>query len=586
MDADLKRAVRMFFQRKYALRTQWVLAFRIRRRGFNVAASSRVEGEFGVLNKLNMSSSLNFRTGITKMRYSASSRHLKKRYRAERWSSSTVIRDAGSCGMSSREFRILDDKLTPFYVKSVEQQVTAAQKFLKAQLIQMNGNTELIFRVWSPTAHGDDDHSASNASDSDNGSNDDDEEVLQAPLAIVSPAEHDHPDFDDPNAEQFSEIRTTNPSTISENFKWLRVRTVVLNYIDEKNAWEMRCSCCLLERTCTPCRHIFCVTKTVQKNYGIKALKFNRRCYKGFYYHVMCTADDISVSDGDADVIPALHKNIVDDWLATNPVPSDENVPNEGLFGAHDSIGYDDDHCLDHMEGAAEARRADNKKRRTANAASIQEQVHNVISLLGPVSCNATGYNDFSDYIKTYSDTLSRTRRQSAPGAGKQNRIIGTADLGTGSRPAHASHHSALPRPSRLEASVAAHPALQTPIELETAAQVLQRSISIRGVKDGNYVEVFTCPGTPPTYRWFLKVVDGSVVGRTPNLCLKACAWCATNSLKLDPEHTHIVQTEIRTILSEGPAEQLQVAGGNGSVLPKVLKVLPVPVTVSNKKTP
>ena len=98
MNADLKRAVRMFFQRKYALRTQWVLAFRIRRRGFNVAASSRVEGEFGVLNKLNMSSSLNFRTGITKMRYSALSRNLKKRYRAERWSSSTVIRDAGSCG--------------------------------------------------------------------------------------------------------------------------------------------------------------------------------------------------------------------------------------------------------------------------------------------------------------------------------------------------------------------------------------------------------------------------------------------------------------------------------------------------------
>jgi hypothetical protein len=215
----------------------------------------------------------------------------------------------------------------------------------------------------------------------------------------------------------------------------------------------------------------------------------------------------------------------------------------------------------------------------------FREQVHNVISLLGPVSCNATGYNDFSDYIKTYSDTLSRTRRQLAPGAGKQNRIIGTADLGTGSRPAHASHHSALPRPSQLEASVAAHPALQTPIELESAAQVLQRSIRVRGVKDGNYVEVFTCPGTPPTDRWFLKVVDGSVVGRTPNLCLKACAWCATNSLKLDPEHTQIIQIEIRTILSEGSAEQFQVAGGNGSVLPKVLKVLPVPVTVSKKKT-
>jgi hypothetical protein len=150
LNADLKRSVRMFFQRKYALRRQWVLAFRMKRRGFNVSASSRVEGEFGVLNRLNLSGALNFRTGITKMRYSASSRHLKKRYRAERWSSTKVVRGSTSC-MSSIEFQKLDKLLTPFYRNCVEKQVTASNTYLKAQLIQVNGHQELIFRVWSPS---------------------------------------------------------------------------------------------------------------------------------------------------------------------------------------------------------------------------------------------------------------------------------------------------------------------------------------------------------------------------------------------------------------------------------------------------
>jgi hypothetical protein len=60
-------------------------------------------------------------------------------------------------------------------------------------------------------------------------------------------------------------------------------------------------------------------------------------------------------------------------------------------------------------------------KRRAANAASIHEQVLNVISLLGPVSGNATGYNSFSDHIKTYSDTLGRSHRHVASGPGKQH---------------------------------------------------------------------------------------------------------------------------------------------------------------------
>jgi len=45
---------------------------------------------------------------------------------------------------------------TPFYRNSVEDQIAAADKYLKAQLVERNGDNEMIFRVWSPTACGDD----------------------------------------------------------------------------------------------------------------------------------------------------------------------------------------------------------------------------------------------------------------------------------------------------------------------------------------------------------------------------------------------------------------------------------------------
>ena len=74
--------------------------------------------------------------------------------------------------------------------------------------------------------------------------------------------------------------------------------------------------------------------------------------------------------------------------------------------------------------------------------------------------------------------------------------------------------------------------------------------------------------GTPATDRWFLKVVDGSVVGKS----LKACAWCDTNSLRLDSTHKQMTTMEIKTILNEGPADQFQLIGSKGRVLPNVLK--------------
>jgi hypothetical protein len=567
MTSDCRRNVRMFFQRKYGLRSQWVLAFRLKRRSYDIAASSRVEGEFGVLNGLNMSGAMNFRTGITKMRFSSSNRHRKKIHRVERWCGTKVIRKP-NCPISAIDFRILDNDLTPFYRNSVEQQIAAADKYLRAQLVEVNGNHEMIFRVWSPTAHGDEIILESNGSSGDSSGSDEMEDAIVPQAIAAYPRNEPHADFEDPDEEQ---VESAAPSPSTQTFQWLRVRTVQITLCTETNSWNIICSCGCLERTCTPCRHTFCVIKLMTQNYGVKYLRFNRRCYKGFYHKVLCSADDFDVADGERDVHVSIPNEIIVEWTSRCPVASWDNVPKEGLHGnLNDGGNYDQSG----MEGdeysnfGHEPRRPDKSKRRSANAASINQDVLNILDLLGPVSNNQTGYNDFSDYVKTYGETLSRGARLAVPGRVRQNRIIGVSDFQSGSRPVHHSSHSALPGASQSKLAAVAHPALNAPTEQETVLKALHKRLTRSGVQDGNYIEVFPAPGTPATDRWFLKVVDGSVVGKS----LKACAWCNTNSLTLDSTHKQMTTMEIKTILNEGPADQFQVIGSKGRVLPNVLK--------------
>ena len=567
MTTDCRRNVRMFFQRKYGLRSQWVLAFRLKRRSYDIAASSRVEGEFGVLNGLNLSGCMNFRTGITKMRFSSSNRHRKKIHRVERWCGTKVIRKA-KCPISAFDFRTLDNDLTPFYRNSVEQQIAAADKYLRGQLVEVNGDGhEMIFRVWSPTAHGDEIISESNGSSDSSGS--DEMEDATVPQAIAAyPRNEPHADFEDPDEEQV-ESAAASPST--QTFQWLRVRTVQVTFCEATNSWNIVCSCGCLERKCTPCRHTFCVIKLMIQNYGVKYLRFNRRCYKGFYHKVLCTADDFDVADGELDVQVSIPNEIIEVWTSGCPVASWDNVPQEGLHGnLNDGGNYDQSVMEGDEDGnfGHEHRRPDKSKRRSANAASINQDVLNILDLLGPVSNNQTGYNEFSDYVKTYGETLSRGARLAGPGRVRQNRILGVSDFQSGSRPVHHSRHSALPGASQSRHADVAHPALNAPTEQETVLAALHKRLKRSGVQDGNYIEVFPAPGTPATDRWFLKVVDGSVVGKS----LKACAWCDTNSLRLDSTHKQMTTMEIKTILNEGPADQFQLIGSKGRVLPNVLK--------------
>jgi hypothetical protein len=568
----------MFFQRKHNLRSQWVLAYRLKRRSLNIAASSRVEGEFGVLNRLNMTGSMKFKTGISKMRFSASNRHRKKIARAERWCGTKVIRNP-NCPISAADFRQLDNHLTPFYRNFVEKQITAAQKFLKAKVVEINGDDEIIFRVWSPTAHGDDDESGSDESNvsSDEG----DLEPLSAPPQMTAsyPEEEGYSDFHDP--AEMEEGRNANDHALSaatNNFNWLRVRTVHAQYCAETQEWILKCSCGLLERICCPCRHTFCVTHLMTKNYGIKNLRFNRRCYKGFYHMVMCSKTDFFVDEGVDDVFPSIQKAGVDAWLACTPVASHDNVPREGLKDADDGDvgdGYNDEGDNGDITSAniKEPRQNDRPKRRNSDVGSIQHQVLGIIDLLGPVTVNVTGYNHFADHLKCYAEYLGRQPRLAIPGAGKKNRTLGVSDFGSSSVPLHSSKHSAAPHSSQSKYQAPIdHPALRTPSEEESAAAQLQKVIeNDGGVEDGHYVEVFPKKGTPPTDRWFMKVVDGFMSGNKPNLSLRSCAWCQTNSLKLDRK-LPIQSVEIRSIFATGMASKFEVPGSNGRVLPKVVR--------------
>ena len=80
----------------------------------------------------------------------------------------------------------------------------------------------------------------------------------------------------------------------------------------------------------------------------------------------------------------------------------------------------------------------------------------------------------------------------------------------------------------------------------------MRSRLRLCGVKDGNYIEVYpnydkkgNLAVAAPGDRWFMKVVDGKVVGKTPKLSLKACVWCSTSSLNLEAKHKEMVAVEI-----------------------------------------
>jgi hypothetical protein len=131
---------------------------------------------------------------------------------------------------------------------------------------------------------------------------------------------------------------------------------------------------------------------------------------------------------------------------------------------------------------------------------------------------------------------------------------------------------------------------LTLPTAEETLVEVMRSRLEICGVKDGNYIEVYPnydkkgkLAVAAPGDRWFMKVVDGRVVGKTPKLSLKACVWCSTNSLNLDPKLKEMVAVEIGTILDEGPPNNFKIVGSNGRVLPKVVKATPVVIPAAAK---
>jgi hypothetical protein len=109
----------------------------------------------------------------------------------------------------------------------------------------------------------------------------------------------------------------------------------------------------------------------------------------------------------------------------------------------------------------------------------------------------------------------------------------------------------------------------------------LREIIRKDGVEEGFFVEVYTPDSVPATDRWFMKIIDGSVIGTDPKkMKLKAGVFCSTNTLRLEPKSS-IQSVEIKTILDAGPARYFEIPGSNGRVEPKAVVV---PVVLSSQK--
>ncbi len=115
------------------------------------------------------------------------------------------------------------------------------------------------------------------------------------------------------------------------------------------------------------------------------------------------------------------------------------------------------------------------------------------------------------------------------------------------------------------------------------AAWCRTNSLTLEATQYGNYVEVYAAPDAPHSDCWFLKGVDGSVIGTITKLFLNACAWCRTILLTIEPSQKEMVPVEIESTFDEGAAQKFEIVGSNGRVLLKVVKAKPVVIPAAAK---
>ena len=135
-------------------------------------------------------------------------------------------------------------------------------------------------------------------------------------------------------------------------------------------------------------------------------------------------------------------------------------------------------------------------------------------------------------YLK---DRLAAHQRRAVPlvqgSHGQRNRTTGVADCLH--RPKHAVKDASRKRKNR-EIDAVFEPVYQHVEEECEEARVkkLQDKISVEGVIDGHFVEVFPVKGSKE--RWFMQILNGRVLGPSNDLYLQSSIWCKSNTLETE----------------------------------------------------
>ncbi len=546
---SLRDSVLQFYAQKFTDSDKWCLYNRLNVRSLDISSTSRAEGEFSGIRVLKLNAATGFNKAILKIQWQSTRRHNRKVYLSQQYMNTGIKRPSAHCS-DVAEWKWLDKKLTPHYLKQVESQLELSARFTY-QVVKVTksgdvvtGATVAVWVQWNDAdddAHieeetdGEGDNVDNQEADDRNGDAADDEQTGNGD-SDSDDADKNRNEQDGSSSEAGDQTAGIVPGTDKDDewsrFLWKRVRTVEVTVA--RSDCSLSCDCEHLHRTCYACRHIFCLLKAMYgDSFGLVDQTLSTRLMKSRYWGIFHAAKKIRIEDEIH--MPTVKRAIFDAWLDRQPEPTSLGVPTIGLSGAdavdHDSGGLDD--AVNADESAPKKRKSRQQKLLSITLGRLQENHHEFME-----RCKKD--KKFADSYLQHQEDLKReyANRKPPVHAGRQrlDRYRGAAD-----EPKRKRRDKPEDRGGRKRArsDFDGNPVLQ-----------LRDRIVRHGLKSGVYVQI----ENKNNEKWYMRILNGKVLNKgTDDPVLASALWCETNDVsKLSTVFTHPEPCEIRTIIDSG----------------------------------
>jgi hypothetical protein len=259
----LRDSVLQFFAQKFLDADKWCLFNRLDTRTLGIASTSRAEGEFSGIRVLKLNAATGFNKAMMKIQWQANRRHNRKVYLSQQCMNSVIKRQSAHCS-NVDEWKWLDKKLTPHYLKQVESEMEMSARFVY-QVVKVTKVGDVVtgatVAVWVPHAEFDDDADIDSEVDGE-GDASENGEADEENGDTVAPFHDEHDDNEDSSSSSSSEDPDAEKKLVADSgdapdniatgvtgsdddaqwsrFVWKRVRFVEVSAGQKCN---LSCSC-------------------------------------------------------------------------------------------------------------------------------------------------------------------------------------------------------------------------------------------------------------------------------------------------------------------------------------------------------